>query len=119
MNCITVIVCCHQLILVNVIAYNLLQPIGALNPTRKTFFEERYQGWDNDQIPPFHYGTHYSTGAFTLNWLIRMVRDMRREHVDSSILLKLNGNRVVSLIIVNSCCIWYTYFFGVSSSWRY
>ena len=22
--------------------------------------------------PPFHYGTHYSTAAFTLNWLIRL-----------------------------------------------
>ena len=47
--------------------------MGALNPTRKAFFEERYDTWDNDQIPPFHYGTHYSTAAFTLNWLIRLV----------------------------------------------
>ena len=52
----------------------LLQPVGALNPTRKAFFEERYSTWDNDQIPPFHYGTHYSTAAFTLNWLLRLVR---------------------------------------------
>ncbi|CAF1465484.1 unnamed protein product, partial [Rotaria sp. Silwood1] len=25
-------------------------------------------------IPPFHYGTHYSTAALTLGWLIRLVR---------------------------------------------
>ena len=51
----------------------LFQPIGALNPTRKAFFDERYETWEHDQIPPFHYGTHYSTAAFTLNWLIRVV----------------------------------------------
>ena len=49
------------------------QPIGALNPSRKEFFEERFSTWEHDQIPPFHYGTHYSTAAFTLNWLIRVV----------------------------------------------
>ena len=30
------------------------------------------RSWEHDQIPPFHYGTHYSTSAFTLNWLIRL-----------------------------------------------
>lgn len=33
---------------------------------------DRYQNWDHTNIPPFHYGTHYSTAAFTLNWLIRI-----------------------------------------------
>ncbi len=51
---------------------DLSKPVGALNPTRKAFFEERYDTWDNETIPPFHYGTHYSTAAFTLNWLIRL-----------------------------------------------
>ena len=35
-------------------------------------FQERYSGWDHETIPAFHYGTHYSTGAFTLNWLLRV-----------------------------------------------
>lgn len=51
---------------------DLSKPIGSLNPSRRAFFEERYSSWDHDQIPPFHYGTHYSTSAFTLNWLIRL-----------------------------------------------
>lgn len=51
---------------------DLSKPIGALNPTRREFFQERYNSWEHDQIPPFHYGTHYSTAAFTLNWLIRV-----------------------------------------------
>ncbi|KAK2185649.1 hypothetical protein NP493_229g03011 [Ridgeia piscesae] len=51
---------------------DLSKPIGALNPTRRQFFEERYESWEHEQIPPFHYGTHYSTAAFTLNWLIRL-----------------------------------------------
>ena len=50
-----------------------VQPIGALNPSRKEYFEERYANWEHDSIPAFHYGTHYSTSAFTLNWLIRLV----------------------------------------------
>ncbi|KAK3099516.1 hypothetical protein FSP39_005633 [Pinctada imbricata] len=51
---------------------DLSKPVGSLNPTRREFFEERYSSWEHDQIPPFHYGTHYSTSAFTLNWLIRV-----------------------------------------------
>ncbi|KAF2368092.1 PH-BEACH domain [Trinorchestia longiramus] len=51
---------------------DLSKPIGALNPSRRAFFEERYSSWEHDQIPPFHYGTHYSTSAFTLNWLLRL-----------------------------------------------
>lgn len=51
---------------------DLSKPIGALNQSRKEYFEERYENWDAQGIPPFHYGTHYSTAAFTLNWLIRL-----------------------------------------------
>ncbi|XP_058789390.1 neurobeachin isoform X7 [Phymastichus coffea] len=51
---------------------DLSKPIGALNPSRRAYFEERYQSWEHDSIPPFHYGTHYSTAAFVLNWLIRV-----------------------------------------------
>ncbi|QQP37996.1 Neurobeachinlike, partial [Caligus rogercresseyi] len=51
---------------------DLSKPIGALNPARKTYFEERYSSWEHDQIPPFHYGTHYSTSAFVLNYMIRL-----------------------------------------------
>lgn len=51
---------------------DLSKPIGALNPSRRAFFEERYETWEHDVIPPFHYGTHYSTAAFTLNWLVRV-----------------------------------------------
>ncbi|XP_055616830.1 neurobeachin isoform X23 [Toxorhynchites rutilus septentrionalis] len=51
---------------------DLSKPIGALNPSRREYFEERYESWDTPGIPPFHYGTHYSTAAFALNWLIRI-----------------------------------------------
>ncbi|XP_012285868.1 neurobeachin isoform X4 [Orussus abietinus] len=51
---------------------DLSKPIGALNPSRRAYFEERFQSWEHDSIPPFHYGTHYSTAAFVLNWLIRV-----------------------------------------------
>ncbi|XP_046395262.1 neurobeachin isoform X2 [Ischnura elegans] len=51
---------------------DLTLPIGALNPSRRAYFEERYNQWEHDSIPPFHCGTHYSTAAFVLNWLVRV-----------------------------------------------
>jgi len=51
---------------------DLSKPVGALNTKRRSMFIERYQSWDNPKVPAFHYGTHYSTAAFTLNWLCRL-----------------------------------------------
>ncbi|KAL1023739.1 hypothetical protein UPYG_G00045400 [Umbra pygmaea] len=51
---------------------DLSKPIGALNPKRAAFFNDRYESWEDDQVPKFHYGTHYSTSSFTLMWLLRM-----------------------------------------------
>lgn len=60
---------------------DLSKPVGALNAKRRDHFIERYQTWDNPKVPAFHYGTHYSTAAFTLNWLCRL-----RGHYNSSYL---------------------------------
>ncbi|CAJ0943139.1 unnamed protein product, partial [Mesorhabditis belari] len=51
---------------------DLSKPIGALSESRRKFFQDRYSNWEDETIPPFHYGTHYSTQAFTLNWLFRV-----------------------------------------------
>lgn len=51
---------------------DLSKPVGALNNKRRSEFIKRYQGWDNPKVPAFHYGTHYSTAGFTLNWLCRL-----------------------------------------------
>ncbi|XP_028289645.1 lipopolysaccharide-responsive and beige-like anchor protein isoform X2 [Gouania willdenowi] len=51
---------------------DLSKPIGALNPKRAAFFSERYETWEDDQVPKFHYGTHYSTSSFTQMWLLRV-----------------------------------------------
>ncbi|XP_028258851.1 lipopolysaccharide-responsive and beige-like anchor protein isoform X2 [Parambassis ranga] len=51
---------------------DLSKPIGALNPKRAAFFSDRYESWEDDQVPKFHYGTHYSTASFTLMWLLRI-----------------------------------------------
>ncbi|BHF59417.1 protein kinase A binding [Sparganum proliferum] len=51
---------------------DLSKPIGALDPARKAFFDERFANWDDESQPAFHYGTHYSTSAFVLNYLIRL-----------------------------------------------
>ncbi|XP_063161768.1 neurobeachin isoform X1 [Candoia aspera] len=51
---------------------DLSKPIGALNPKRAVFYAERYETWENDQTPPYHYNTHYSTSTCTLSWLVRI-----------------------------------------------
>lgn len=51
---------------------DLSKPIGALNPKRAAFFAERFESWEDEQVPKFHYGTHYSTASFVLAWLLRI-----------------------------------------------
>lgn len=47
---------------------DLNKPIGALEPNRLAMLRERY----NDMPSPrFFYGTHYSTPAYTINYLVR------------------------------------------------
>lgn len=47
---------------------DLSKPIGALEPKRLAVLSERYQ----DMPPPrFFYGTHYSTPAYIINYLVR------------------------------------------------
>ena len=41
---------------------DLGRPIGALNPSRREYFEERYSTWDNDQV-----------GKCELNYRVTMV----------------------------------------------
>uniref|UniRef100_A0A8C5FE50 LPS responsive beige-like anchor protein n=1 Tax=Gadus morhua TaxID=8049 RepID=A0A8C5FE50_GADMO len=51
---------------------DLSKPIGALNPKRAAFFSDRYESWEDEQVPKFHYGTHYSTSSFVQTWLLRV-----------------------------------------------
>uniref|UniRef100_A0A3Q3K0L8 Neurobeachin n=1 Tax=Monopterus albus TaxID=43700 RepID=A0A3Q3K0L8_MONAL len=51
---------------------DLSKPVGALNPKRAAFYAERYEAWENDQTPPCHYSSHYSTAATSLHWLVRI-----------------------------------------------
>ena len=57
----------------------LPQPVGALNPARLHKFEERYSCFEEDSMPPFYYGTHYSTMGAVLHWLVRVVSHQERE----------------------------------------
>lgn len=45
---------------------DLSKPVGALNAKRLEFFVERFHGMQGDPyMPPFHYGSHYSSaGAY-------------------------------------------------------
>jgi len=47
--------------------------MGALGTKeRLESFIERYDSWCDPDTPAFHYGTHYSSGAFVLYYLIRL-----------------------------------------------
>eukprot|EP01119_Soliformovum_irregulare_P016167 TRINITY_DN4644_c0_g1_i1.p1 TRINITY_DN4644_c0_g1~~TRINITY_DN4644_c0_g1_i1.p1 ORF type:complete len:655 (+),score=190.83 TRINITY_DN4644_c0_g1_i1:161-2125(+) len=48
------------------------KPIGALNPERLERFLERYEAFDDPNIPKFLYGSHYSSIGCVLFFLIRM-----------------------------------------------
>jgi len=49
---------------------DLSKPIGALNPERLAYFKDRYSQMPENE-PRFLYGTHYSTPAFVLYYLVR------------------------------------------------
>lgn len=52
---------------------DLTKPIGALNPDRLEDIINRYNSMDpSSGIPKFHYGTHYSSSAAVLFYLIRL-----------------------------------------------
>ena len=46
---------------------DLSKPIGALNPKRLNQVKERYDALKDDpEIPPFHYGSHYSSAGVVM-----------------------------------------------------
>ena len=52
---------------------DLSKPMGALTEPRRSRFKERFDSWaDDDPIPAFHYGSHYSSSATVLHYLIRL-----------------------------------------------
>eukprot|EP01132_Coremiostelium_polycephalum_P005552 gene5552-6914_t len=58
---------------------DLSKPMGALDETRAQKFIERFENWDDQEpnehghkVPKFHYGTHYSSAAIVLYYLIRL-----------------------------------------------
>eukprot|EP00927_Polykrikos_kofoidii_P039062 TRINITY_DN3349_c1_g1_i1.p1 TRINITY_DN3349_c1_g1~~TRINITY_DN3349_c1_g1_i1.p1 ORF type:complete len:992 (-),score=101.77 TRINITY_DN3349_c1_g1_i1:614-3589(-) len=58
---------------------DLRKPIGALNAKRLDYFKERMDGMSTDER--FLYGTHYSTPAYVIYWLLRaMPERMLRLH---------------------------------------
>nr|CAD2141024.1 unnamed protein product [Meloidogyne enterolobii] len=75
---------------------DLSKPIGALSETRKKLFKERFNNWDDPEIPPFHYGTHYSNAAFVFNWLFRLepFTTFYLQLNDGKIFENVNSNRL-------------------------
>ena len=56
---------------------DLSKPMGAIGDERAKQFRDRYDAlvstsFGEDDPPPFHYGTHYSSAAYVLYYLIRL-----------------------------------------------
>lgn len=51
---------------------DLSKPMGALDPSRLKFFIDRYNTFEDSDIPKFMYGTHYSNIGVVLYYLIRL-----------------------------------------------
>jgi WD40 repeat protein len=53
---------------------DLSKPMGALGEERSQMFQDRYRNWEDPSgvIPKFHYGTHYSSAATVIYYLIRL-----------------------------------------------
>ena len=57
---------------------DLTKPMGALGAERAEQFRERFEAlesncqFNEDEPPPFHYGTHYSCAAYVLYYLMRL-----------------------------------------------
>lgn len=54
---------------------DLSRPMGCQTPDREAGFRERYNAFaemGDDNSPPFHYGTHYSSAMIVSSYLIRL-----------------------------------------------
>uniref|UniRef100_A0A6B2KY80 BEACH domain-containing protein n=1 Tax=Arcella intermedia TaxID=1963864 RepID=A0A6B2KY80_9EUKA len=51
---------------------DLSKPVGCLDAERAQKFKERYECFQDDSVPPFHYGSHYSTAGAVLFYLLRL-----------------------------------------------
>ena len=54
---------------------DLSKPMGCQNPDRQAEFRDRYRSFaemGDENSPPFHYGTHYSSAMIVTSYLIRL-----------------------------------------------
>eukprot|EP00002_Diphylleia_rotans_P003245 TRINITY_DN1221_c0_g1_i2.p1 TRINITY_DN1221_c0_g1~~TRINITY_DN1221_c0_g1_i2.p1 ORF type:complete len:3045 (-),score=601.73 TRINITY_DN1221_c0_g1_i2:105-9239(-) len=51
---------------------DLTKPMGAITDRREEIARERFELWDDPNVPKFHYGSHYSSSGIVLYFLIRM-----------------------------------------------
>ncbi|CAN0545312.1 unnamed protein product, partial [Ectocarpus sp. 8 AP-2014] len=50
---------------------DLSKPMGAQNERRRQLFLERYASFEDETVPKFMYGTHYSSAGVVLHYLVR------------------------------------------------
>ncbi|GMI73991.1 SPIRRIG, Beach-Domain Homolog A1 [Hibiscus trionum] len=48
------------------------KPMGCQTLEGEQEFKKRYEGWDDPEVPKFHYGSHYSSAGIVLYYLLRL-----------------------------------------------
>jgi len=61
---------------------DLSRPMGALTADRLREFRSRFESFDDDVIPPFMYGSHYSTGVGSVVHFLLRLHPFTAIHVD-------------------------------------
>ncbi|CUE73475.1 Hypothetical protein, putative [Bodo saltans] len=61
---------------------DLSKPMGAINPANAVQIKHRFDDWPDDTQPPFHYGTHYSTSAVAMYYLVRLEPKVVTSHAN-------------------------------------
>jgi hypothetical protein len=62
---------------------DLSLPMGALNAERLKEFQQRYESFDDDHIPKFLYGSHYSTAAGVVLYFLVRLEPFTQLHVET------------------------------------
>lgn len=51
---------------------DLSKPMGALGASRSSKFRAQYEQWSDPSTPAWHYGSHYSSSAIVIGYLLRL-----------------------------------------------
>lgn len=85
---------------------DLSKPVGALKPERLLDFQRRFTEFVHEDIPRFHYGTHYSSGH-TVMWYLCRVEPFASLALQLQVCHSASWHMIVVhvILIISSLCL--------------